>query len=132
MGSYHDRAARGECGRRKVPAVRADFQSQLRLMGQALRRNLEGMELAVDFHPFNMLKLLPEDFTPEKRAQIKSACMQSDSKPFRNFIENGIRFKVKSRASSYALQVRQMRGSLHHWVSPDRLFKVEEITAIMS
>ena len=58
----------------------ADTLDPLRLLVQAHRRNLEGMELAVDFHPFNIFKLLPEDFTPEKRAQIKSACQQSGFK----------------------------------------------------
>jgi len=42
--------------------------------------NIEGLELCVDFHPFNYAKLLPEEFTVEKRDQIKEACRKSGIK----------------------------------------------------
>jgi CRP-like cAMP-binding protein/sugar phosphate isomerase/epimerase len=42
--------------------------------------NIEGLELCVDFHPFNYTKLLPEELTIEKRAQIKQACRKSGVK----------------------------------------------------
>ena len=35
--------------------------------------NIEGLELSVDFHPFNYRKLLPEEITPEKRKEILKA-----------------------------------------------------------
>jgi len=44
----------------------------LQLLKYARNKNIEGIEVAIDFHPFNILKLLPEDFTPEKRRQIKT------------------------------------------------------------
>jgi CRP-like cAMP-binding protein/sugar phosphate isomerase/epimerase len=42
--------------------------------------NIEGLELAIDFHPFNYTKLLPEELTREKRKQIKEACRKSGLK----------------------------------------------------
>jgi CRP-like cAMP-binding protein/sugar phosphate isomerase/epimerase len=42
--------------------------------------NIEGLELCVDFHPFNYTKLLPEELTTEKREQIKEACRRSGIK----------------------------------------------------
>ena len=38
----------------------------------ATRNNLEGVELSVDFHPFNSAKLLPEEFSKEKREEIRN------------------------------------------------------------
>jgi len=42
--------------------------------------NLEGLELSIDFHPFNYTKLLPEELTLEKREEIKDACRKSGIK----------------------------------------------------
>jgi CRP-like cAMP-binding protein/sugar phosphate isomerase/epimerase len=42
--------------------------------------NIEGVELDIDFHPFNYAKLLPEELTNEKREQIKEACLRSGVK----------------------------------------------------
>lgn len=39
------------------------------------RNNLEGLELNVDFHPFNYTKLLPEEFSEEKRQEVKNAAL---------------------------------------------------------
>ena len=44
------------------------------LIDRVRLENLEGFELSIDFHPFNYTKLLPEEFTGEKRAQIREAC----------------------------------------------------------
>ncbi len=52
----------------------------LLLLKYAQINNMEGIELSIDFHPFNFTKLLPEDFTPEKRRQIKEACFKSGIK----------------------------------------------------
>ncbi|OPY83694.1 MAG: cAMP-activated global transcriptional regulator CRP [Smithella sp. PtaU1.Bin162] len=41
---------------------------------------IEGLELSVDFHPFNYKKLLPEEFSPEKRALIKEAVCKAGLK----------------------------------------------------
>jgi len=41
---------------------------------------LEGLELSIDFHPFNYTKLLPEEVTEEKREQIKEASRKSGIK----------------------------------------------------
>jgi CRP-like cAMP-binding protein/sugar phosphate isomerase/epimerase len=42
--------------------------------------NLEGLELSIDFHPFNYTKLLPEEIGPEKRKEIVKACRKSGIK----------------------------------------------------
>ena len=42
--------------------------------------NLEGLELSLDFHPFNYTKLLPEEFLPEKRKEIRNAIIKSGVK----------------------------------------------------
>ena len=42
--------------------------------------NLEGIELSIDFHPFNYTILLPEELTNEKREQIREACLRSGVK----------------------------------------------------
>ena len=44
------------------------------LVDKARRQKIEGVELSVDFHPFNYKKLLPEEFSAEKRFLIKEAC----------------------------------------------------------
>jgi len=50
------------------------------LLKNAKDNNIEGFELAIDFHPFNYAKLLPEEFSREKRDQIKEACLRSGVK----------------------------------------------------
>jgi len=52
----------------------------LLLLKYAIDNNIEGIELTVDFHPFNYTKLLPEEFSHEKRNQIKEACLKSGIK----------------------------------------------------
>lgn len=52
----------------------------LLLLKYAIDNNFEGIELTVDFHPFNFTKLLPEEFSHEKRNQIKEACLKSGIK----------------------------------------------------
>jgi CRP-like cAMP-binding protein/sugar phosphate isomerase/epimerase len=47
---------------------------------KAKNDNIEGIELALDFHPFNYTTLLPEELGPEKREQIKEACLKSGIK----------------------------------------------------
>jgi len=42
--------------------------------------NLEGLELSIDFHPFNYTRLLPEELTKGKREQIMEACRKSGVK----------------------------------------------------
>jgi len=41
---------------------------------------ISGLELSIDFHPFNYVKLLPEEIDLEKREQIKNACKKSGLK----------------------------------------------------
>jgi CRP-like cAMP-binding protein/sugar phosphate isomerase/epimerase len=41
---------------------------------------IEGLELSVDFHPFNYTRLLPEELSNERRAQIREACLKSGIK----------------------------------------------------
>jgi CRP-like cAMP-binding protein/sugar phosphate isomerase/epimerase len=50
------------------------------LMDKARRENLQGCELSVDFHPFNYRKLLPEEFSPAKRKQIRAAALNAGLK----------------------------------------------------
>lgn len=50
------------------------------LMDKARRENLQGYELSVDFHPFNYRKLLPEEFSQEKRKQIRDAVAKAGLK----------------------------------------------------
>ena len=50
------------------------------LVDKIRREKIEGFELSVDFHPFNYKKLLPEEFSPEKRALIKEACRKAGLK----------------------------------------------------
>ena len=42
--------------------------------------HIEGLELNVDFHPFNYTTLLPEEFSREKRQEIREACSKSGVK----------------------------------------------------
>jgi CRP-like cAMP-binding protein/sugar phosphate isomerase/epimerase len=50
------------------------------LVEKAKEGNFEGLELCIDFHPFNYTKLLPEEFSIEKRGEIKDACMKAGIK----------------------------------------------------
>ncbi|MEW6668225.1 MAG: cyclic nucleotide-binding domain-containing protein [Thermodesulfobacteriota bacterium] len=50
------------------------------LMDKARRENLQGCELSVDFHPFNYRRLLPEEFSPAKRKQIRDAALKAGLK----------------------------------------------------
>jgi CRP/FNR family cyclic AMP-dependent transcriptional regulator len=43
------------------------------LIAWTARNNLEGLQLNVDFHPFNYAKLLPEEFSEEKRQETRVA-----------------------------------------------------------
>ena len=42
----------------------------------AKRNDLEGVELNVDFHPFNSAKLLPEEFSKEKMEEIRATALR--------------------------------------------------------
>lgn len=42
----------------------------------AKRNSLEGVELNVDFHPFNSAKLLPEEFSKEKMEEIRATALR--------------------------------------------------------
>lgn len=46
----------------------------------ARRDNLEGVELNVDFHPFNSAKLLPEEFSKEKIEEIRETALSAGIK----------------------------------------------------
>lgn len=50
------------------------------MIEKASNDNLEGLELSIDFHPFNYTKLLPEEIGPEKRKEILKACRKSGIK----------------------------------------------------
>lgn len=50
------------------------------LLDKVRRDNLLGCELSVDFHPFNYRKLLPEEFSPEKRREIRDAASNAGLK----------------------------------------------------
>lgn len=50
------------------------------ILDRARQANIEGMELSIDFHPFNYKRLLPEELTPEKREEIREACRRSGLK----------------------------------------------------
>jgi len=50
------------------------------LVDKARLKNLEGLELSVDFHPFNYRKLLPEEISSQRRQQIKEACSRAGLK----------------------------------------------------
>ncbi|MFC1867905.1 cyclic nucleotide-binding domain-containing protein [Thermodesulfobacteriota bacterium] len=42
--------------------------------------NIEGLELSIDYHPFNYTKLLPEELATDKREEIRQACLKSGIK----------------------------------------------------
>lgn len=42
--------------------------------------HIEGLELSVDFHPFNYTRLLPEELSHERRERIREACLKSNIK----------------------------------------------------
>ncbi len=42
--------------------------------------NIEGVELCIDFHPFNYTRLLPEELSSQKREQIRKASLKSGVK----------------------------------------------------
>jgi CRP-like cAMP-binding protein/sugar phosphate isomerase/epimerase len=50
------------------------------MINNARLSNLEGIELSVDFHPFNYNKLLPEEISAQKRGEIRLACQKSGIK----------------------------------------------------
>lgn len=50
------------------------------IINNARLSNLEGIELSVDFHPFNYKKLLPEEISAGKREEIRLACRKSGVK----------------------------------------------------
>jgi CRP-like cAMP-binding protein/sugar phosphate isomerase/epimerase len=41
---------------------------------------IEGLELSIDFHPFNYTRLLPEELSSERRTRIREACLKSGIK----------------------------------------------------
>ncbi|MCK5801779.1 MAG: cyclic nucleotide-binding domain-containing protein [Lentisphaeria bacterium] len=49
---------------------RDDFDPT-RLLTRCAAMNLEGLEIGVDFHPFNPARLLPEEFSPAMRRQLR-------------------------------------------------------------
>ena len=49
------------------------FFDPLLIIEQVKNENIEGIEISFDFHPFNYTKLLPEELSREKRAQINEA-----------------------------------------------------------
>jgi len=52
----------------------------LLVIEKAKSDNIEGIELALDFHPFNYTTLLPEEIVREKREQIREANLKSGIK----------------------------------------------------
>jgi len=50
------------------------------LIERAKDKNIEGIELSMDFHPFNYTTLLPEELSKEKREEIREACQKSGIK----------------------------------------------------
>lgn len=49
----------------------------LAMLDRARKEKYEGLELSIDFHPFNYTRLLPEELSPEKRLKIKKAIDKS-------------------------------------------------------
>ena len=47
------------------------------LIEKAMNEGIEGIELSIDFHPFNYTRLLPEELSKEKRVQIREACRKT-------------------------------------------------------
>lgn len=52
----------------------------LKIMEKTRQERLEGVELSIDFHPFNYARLLPEEFSPQLRDQIRTACRRTGFK----------------------------------------------------
>jgi len=50
------------------------------MIQRAHNDHLEGLELSIDFHPFNYTKLLPEELNADKRKEILKACRKSGIK----------------------------------------------------
>jgi CRP-like cAMP-binding protein/sugar phosphate isomerase/epimerase len=50
------------------------------LIEKAIAKNIEGVELSMDFHPFNYTTLLPEELNKEKRKEIREASRRSGIK----------------------------------------------------
>jgi len=50
------------------------------LIEKSRRLNIIGLELSIDFHPFNYMKLLPEELDKDHRQRIKLACQKSGLK----------------------------------------------------
>ena len=47
------------------------------LIEKVKNENMEGLELNIDFHPFNYTTILPEEVSREKREEIREACLKS-------------------------------------------------------
>ncbi len=47
------------------------------MIEKVAKDNIEGLELSIDFHPFNYTKILPEELFPEKREEIRTACLKT-------------------------------------------------------
>jgi CRP-like cAMP-binding protein len=52
----------------------------LSLIERAKNDKIEGLELSIDFHPFNYTRLLPEELSHERRDKIREACLKSNIK----------------------------------------------------
>ncbi|MFC1839471.1 cyclic nucleotide-binding domain-containing protein [Thermodesulfobacteriota bacterium] len=52
----------------------------LAMLNRARKEKYEGLELSIDFHPFNYTRLLPEELSQEKRFKIKKAIDKSGLK----------------------------------------------------
>ncbi|MES0349957.1 MAG: cyclic nucleotide-binding domain-containing protein, partial [Desulfobacteria bacterium] len=52
----------------------------LSLIERAKNDKIEGLELSIDFHPFNYTRLLPEELSHERREKIREACLKSNIK----------------------------------------------------
>lgn len=54
-----------------------DAFSPIQLLEQVWHDGLLGLELGIDFHPFNVTKLLPEEFSPRLRDELRAAITDS-------------------------------------------------------
>ena len=52
----------------------------LLLIAKVRDENLEGIEISIDFHPFNYTNLLPEELSPARRAVIREASLKGGVK----------------------------------------------------
>lgn len=50
------------------------------LLDRVRQDHFEGLELSIDFHPFNPKRLLPEELSQEKRREIRQACARTGLK----------------------------------------------------